>query len=270
MPFFLIIPEGYRFDLLLFLVYRFGILFVPWSSSFTFVLLLFGCVSLLVSWMKIWAANIVVVWWRCICLETIVWQLVHFLWNSQRQITADLSWGCCRWFLFDFSFLWIGDCRSRIPLNICDVKKQWPDSYIDEIYVITLRDLSQQLMILLFVLFFQLYFFAIWSLFWPLDELIIFWLDLFFVDDFWFKIFLHENHTSRGVIWIDAMLICLHNTCLPLWLASERKHYLSFPIFSNIIFFYFLSCLRLAHVLPLSWSLVFLQDSDLRGTRGCG
>ena len=109
--FFLIIPEGYRFDLLLFLVYRFGILFVPWSSSFIFALLLFGCVSLLVSWMKIWAglraANIVVVWWRCICLETIVWQLVHFLWNSQRQITADLSWGCCIWFLFDFSFLWL-------------------------------------------------------------------------------------------------------------------------------------------------------------------
>ena len=108
MPFFLIIPEGYRFDLLLFLVFRFGIQFVPWSSSFTFALLLFGCVSLLVSWMKIWAglraANIVVVWWRCIFLETIVWQLVHFLWNSQCQITAHLSWGCCIWFLFDFSF----------------------------------------------------------------------------------------------------------------------------------------------------------------------
>ena len=115
--------------------------------------------------------------------------------------------------------------------------------------------------------FFSYIFFAIRSLFWPLNELRIFWLDLFFVDDFWFKIFLHENHTSRRVIWIDAMLICLHNTCLPLWLASERKHYLSFPIFSNIIFFCFLSCLRLAHVLPLSWSLVFLQDSDLRGTQ---
>ena len=88
---------------------------------------------------------------------------------------------------------------------------------------------------------------------------------LIFVVNFWFKIFLYEESTSRRAVWTDAMLICLHNTCLPLWLASERKHYLSFPIFSNIIFFYFLSCLRLAHVLPLSWSLVFLQESDLRG-----
>mgnify|MGYP005830911151 CR=1 FL=1 len=58
-----------------------------------------------------------------------------------------------------FFFLWIGDCRSWIPLNICDVKKQWPDSYIDEIYVITLSDLWQQLMIWLFIFVFSAIFF---------------------------------------------------------------------------------------------------------------